>query len=120
MGVETVDEATTGSEPEDIEEVLGTDDFVFVDEFNDEIGGLVVGAESLRYEYVVGGVSNPGKSSTGHLHFDLVSEGSSVHCIRFGGRLEAIDGEHRYYHVTDDPVTKLRVLTDGAANVSLS
>lgn len=93
MGVEPADEATTETNPEDVAEALGTDDFVFVHEFNDEIGGLVEGAKSLRYEYVVGDVSDPGKSSNGHLHFDLVRQGSTVHCIRFGGRLDSVDGE---------------------------
>ncbi|MDZ7688411.1 MAG: bifunctional DNA primase/polymerase [Halobacteriales archaeon] len=31
----------------------------------------------------------------------------------------AHDGEHRYYRVTDSPVKRLRVLTDGAGNASL-
>lgn len=92
MGVESADEPPAAVERGELAEVIGTDDFAFVDELNDEIGALVEDAHDLRYDYVVGDVSGPGTSSRGHLHFDLVRDGSSMHCVRFGGWPDDSDG----------------------------
>lgn len=93
MGVDSADEVAATLDGDDLSEVLGTEDFVFVDDFNAAIGEVLEGTDELRYEYVIGDVSDAGESAAGHLHFDLVSEGSTVHCIRFGGRPDSGDSE---------------------------
>jgi len=56
-----------------------------VDELNGDIASVVEGADGLAFDYVVGDVSGY-RDSTGHVHFDLDYDGSSIHCVVFSFR----------------------------------
>lgn len=104
-----VDEGSGPMSTESLAEELGTESVTYVDALNEEVGRIVEGADGLDYDYVVGDVSDWGVSASGHGHFDLVHDGSTVHCVVFGFRLDglavdpedgtqvAVKGELSYY-----------------------
>ena len=83
------------SEPEgDIEalyETLGTERVEYVNSVNDDIAELIENSPELENKYIVGEVSDYGTSSNGHIHFDLVHDGSTIHCVIYGYKLEWVD-----------------------------
>lgn len=91
MGTDADDELTGSADIDGLADELATDSVAFVDELNDRIGTVLADAESLSLEFVVGDISDAGTSSNSHLHFDLVHEGSSIHCVIFEYRLDRID-----------------------------
>nr|WP_277347961.1 exodeoxyribonuclease VII large subunit [Haloarcula argentinensis] len=58
---------------------------------NEDIGAVVESADQLAFDYVVGDVSDYGVSSNDHVHFDLVHEGSTIHCVLFGYKQSRLD-----------------------------
>ena len=64
---------------------LDSDDVVTVETLNDEIADLIDEQTDLNHDYVVGDVSGC-RDSNGHVHFDLVFEDASIHCVLFGFR----------------------------------
>jgi len=64
---------------------LDSDDVVTVETLNDEIADLIDDQTDLNHDYVVGDVSGC-RDSNGHVHFDLVFEDASIHCVLFGFR----------------------------------
>lgn len=86
-------EADSPADADALAERLDAEDVVFVDALNGEIADVLERAPSLRFDYVVGDVSGAGMSSNGHLHFDLVHDDASVHCVVYGFRLDRIDPE---------------------------
>jgi len=62
---------------------LDSDDVVTVETLNDEISNLIDDQTDLNHDYVVGDVSGC-RDSNGHVHFDLVFEDASIHCVLFG------------------------------------
>jgi exodeoxyribonuclease VII large subunit len=91
MGVEPDDERS--GTLADLEDRLGSDSVAFADALNDRIGGVIEDAPDLRVDYVVGDASDVFVSSGGHLHFDVVHEGSSIHCVVFGFRFDRMEVE---------------------------
>lgn len=89
MGVEPDDEQPKTLAA--IEERLGSDDVAFVDALNDRINGLIEDSPDLHVDYIVGDASDVFVSSGGHLHFDIVHEGSSIHCVVFQFRFDRMD-----------------------------
>jgi exodeoxyribonuclease VII large subunit len=61
------------------------EDVVTVAQLNGDIAALVDGATDLQHDYVVGDVSDCSAAS-GHVHFDLVYDDASIHCVLFGFR----------------------------------
>lgn len=61
-----------------------SEDVVTVAHLNDDIATLIDDAD-LQHDYVVGDVSDCGAAS-GHVHFDLVYDDASIHCVLFGFR----------------------------------
>ncbi|MCU4975713.1 exodeoxyribonuclease VII large subunit [Halobacteria archaeon AArc-m2/3/4] len=107
---------------ETLHDVLDTEDVTFVDALNDEIGTLLENSSALRYDYVVGDVSDYGISGNGHAHFDLVHEGSTLHCVIYSYRLDSLGGGEGEGGELDDG-TKAAVKGDlsyYAANGSVS
>ena len=87
-----------GSEPEPtqtsletLQEALQTERITYVDTLNEDIGAVVESADQLAFDYVVGDVSDYGTSSNDHVHFDLVHEGSTIHCVLFGYKRSTIN-----------------------------
>lgn len=64
---------------------LDSDDVVTVTQLTTEISEVVENRSQLSHDYVVGDVSDSQKAN-GHLHFDLVAEEASIHCVVFGFR----------------------------------
>jgi exodeoxyribonuclease VII large subunit len=64
---------------------LGTDDVVTVATLNGEIANVVEDNLALSHDFIVGDISDCTESS-GHIHFDLVHNESSIHCVLFGFR----------------------------------
>lgn len=62
---------------------LDSDDIVTVGQLNSELSTLVESATDLHHDYVVGDVTDD-RVANGHLHFDLVHDGVSIHCVVFG------------------------------------
>lgn len=62
---------------------LDSDDVVTVGQLNSELSTLVESATDLHHDYVVGDVTDD-RVANGHLHFDLVHDGVSIHCVVFG------------------------------------
>lgn len=91
--METEPDPTPESDLATLRERLDTEAVTFVDMLNDELATLVESADHLGFDYLVGDVSDHGTSSAGHLHFDLVHEGSSIHCVCFQFRLSRIDAD---------------------------
>jgi len=71
---------------ETLQEALEAERVTYVDTLNADIGSLIEDAEQLRFDYVVGDVSDAGVSSNDHVHFDLVHDGSTIHCVIFSYR----------------------------------
>ncbi|MBV0901356.1 exodeoxyribonuclease VII large subunit [Haloarcula salina] len=71
---------------ETLQEALEAERVTYVDTLNADIGSLLEDAEQLRFDYVVGDVSDAGVSSNDHVHFDLVHEDSTIHCVIFSYR----------------------------------
>jgi len=91
MGANTQsDEENTETPIEIHQETLGTEAIAFVDTLNTKIDEVIKNAE-LNYEYILGDVSGYGVSGNGHAHFDLVHEGSKIHCVIFKYRLQSLD-----------------------------
>ncbi|WP_248516273.1 exodeoxyribonuclease VII large subunit [Salinarchaeum laminariae] len=93
MGVGADEELAGDRSLEELEERLGSDDVVLVDALNDQIEGIIENAPDLRVDYVVGDASDVFVSSGGHLHFDVVHEGSSIHCVVFAFRLDGLEAD---------------------------
>jgi exodeoxyribonuclease VII large subunit len=72
---------------------LDTESITFVDSLNTKIADLVENTRTLEYEYIIGDISGYGTSSNGHGHFDLVHDGSTIHCVVFGSRLHRLQDE---------------------------
>lgn len=64
---------------------LNTDDVVTVATLNEEIAEVVEDNIALSHDFIVGDVSDCSESN-GHIHFDLVYDDSSIHCVLFGFR----------------------------------
>ena len=87
---------------------LESDDIVTVGTLNDEIAELIDGNHELNHDYVVGDASGC-REANGHLHFDLVADNASIHCVVFRFRYKrlnatpdeemhvAVRGELSYY-----------------------
>ncbi len=87
---------------------LDADDVVTVASLNAEIASVIEARADLNHDYVVGDVSDLSESN-GHVHFDLVYEEASIHCVLFGFRRNgasiepeeemqaAVRGELSYY-----------------------
>ncbi|WP_170096391.1 exodeoxyribonuclease VII large subunit [Haloarcula argentinensis] len=76
---------------ETLQEALQTERITYVDTLNEDIGAVVESADQLAFDYVVGDVSDYGVSSNDHVHFDLVHEGSTIHCVLFGYKQSRLD-----------------------------
>ena len=72
-----------GGDIEDLHETLGTESVRYADALNEEIAEVVEDSPELQYSYIVGEVSDSGFSASGHLHFDLVHNTSTIHCVLF-------------------------------------
>jgi len=72
-------------------ETLGSDNITFVDALNNQISDVVEHTSSLKYDYILGDVSDYGVSGNGHAHFDLVHEDSKIHCVIYAFRLQSMD-----------------------------
>jgi exodeoxyribonuclease VII large subunit len=70
------DASTTGAAD------LDSDDVVTVTTLNDEIADVIEDKSDIDHQYVVGDVSDC-RESNRHLHFDLMSEEASIHCVVF-------------------------------------
>ncbi|ERG97110.1 exodeoxyribonuclease VII large subunit [Haloquadratum walsbyi] len=73
-----------------LETELDSEDIAFVNNINTEIADLIEGTPAVNHEYILGDISDYSVSSNGHGHFDLVHEGSSLHCVIFRSRLDGI------------------------------
>lgn len=71
--------------PPDAEATLDSDDVVTVETLNTEIADVIDDQVDLHHEYVVGDTSDV-SDVNGNLHFDLVYEDASIHCVLFGFR----------------------------------
>ncbi|MBX0288734.1 exodeoxyribonuclease VII large subunit [Halomicroarcula sp. F28] len=91
MGTEP--DAPPDSNLASLQERLDTEAVTFVDAMNDELSTLIEGADHLGFDYLVGDVSDCGTSSNGHLHFDLVHNDSSIHCVCFQYRVSRLDAD---------------------------
>lgn len=91
MGTEP--DATPESDLATLQERLDTEAVTFVDTVNDELATLIEDADHLGFDYLVGDVSDCGPSSNGHLHFNLVYNGSSIHCVCFQFRVSRLDAD---------------------------
>ena len=91
MGTEP--DATPESDLGALQEQLDTEAVTFVDTVNDELATLIEDADHLSFDYLVGDISDCGTSSNGHLHFDLVHNESSIHCVCFQFRLSRLDAD---------------------------
>ncbi|WP_252697907.1 exodeoxyribonuclease VII large subunit [Natronosalvus vescus] len=78
---------------ESLRETLNSESITFVDTLNTQISELLENVPNLQYEYVVGDVSDYGISGNGHAHFDLVHNGSKIHCVIFQYQLSTMDVE---------------------------
>ncbi|WP_424004746.1 exodeoxyribonuclease VII large subunit [Haloarcula salina] len=76
---------------ETLQEALEAERVTYVDALNADIGSLLEDAPELEFDYAVGDVSDAGVSSNEHVHFDLVHEGSTIHCVVFSYRREQLD-----------------------------
>jgi exodeoxyribonuclease VII large subunit len=74
----------------DTEVDLDSDDIVTVATLNEEIAGVIDDTGTLNHEYVVGDVSDC-REANGHLHFDLVADNASIHCVIFGVRHQQLN-----------------------------
>ncbi len=72
-------------------ETLGSDNITFVDALNNQISDVVEQTPTLKYDYILGDVSDYGVSGNGHAHFDLVHEDSKIHCVIYAFRLHSMD-----------------------------
>ncbi|MBX0305686.1 exodeoxyribonuclease VII large subunit [Haloarcula salinisoli] len=91
MGTEP--DATPDSDLATLQERLDTESVTFVDAMNDELATLIEDANHLGFDYLVGDVADYGPSSNGHLHFDLVHNESSIHCVCFQFRVSRLDAD---------------------------
>ena len=69
---------------------LDSDDVVTVATLNEEIAAVIDDRRELNHDYVVGDASDC-RESNGHLHFDLVFDGTSIHCVVFGVRHKSLN-----------------------------
>jgi len=69
---------------------LDSDDIVTVGTLNDEIAELIDESHELNHDYVVGDASDC-REANGHLHFDLVADNASIHCVVFGFRYKGLN-----------------------------
>lgn len=95
MGVESGDEDPVGvaDEIQALSAELGTEQLAFVDDLNTQIANLIEDTPALECEYILGDISDYGTSANGHGHFDLVHEGSTLHCVVFQSRLARVKDE---------------------------
>jgi len=87
---------------------LDGDDVVTVASLNDEIATLVEGNPATDHEFVVGDISDCDEANS-NVHFDLVYDDASIHCVLFGyrrggasvepeeGMQVAVSGDLSYY-----------------------
>ena len=87
---------------------LESEDVVSVATLNDEIAEVIENKVQLQHDYIVGDVSDASEAN-GHVHFDLVYDDASIHCVLFGFRRDgtsvdpeeekqvAVHGELSYY-----------------------
>lgn len=64
-------------------------DIVTVADLNGDIGTLLENTTDLRFDYVVGDVSDHGVAN-GHEHFDLTHDDASIHCVTFSFRRDGV------------------------------
>ena len=69
---------------------LDSDDIVTVGTLNDEIAELIDESYELNHDFVVGDASDC-REANGHLHFDLVADNVSIHCVVFGFRYKGLN-----------------------------
>ncbi len=93
MGVDSSggDDGDQNLTAESLRETLESESIAFVDSLNEQIGDLLENVPELNYEFVVGDVSDYGISGNGHAHFDLVHNGSKIHCVIFQYQLTRLD-----------------------------
>ena len=91
MGTEP--DATPASDLATLQERLETEAVTFVDTVTDERTALIEDTDHLGFDYLVGDVADYGPSSNGHLHFDLVHNESSIHCVCFQFRVSRLDAD---------------------------
>jgi exodeoxyribonuclease VII large subunit len=92
-------DATAGTEG-----TLDSDDVVTAATLNQEISKFIEDRPELNHEYVVGDASDCSEAN-GNLHFDLVADDASIHCVIFGFRyqqLSAKPDEEMYVAVRGD------------------
>jgi len=82
---------------------LKGDDIVTVDELNATLASVVESADEVHHDYVVGDATDCGVAN-GNVHFDLVANGASIHCVLFGSRRDEIG---------TDPAEDARVAVQG-------
>jgi exodeoxyribonuclease VII large subunit len=87
---------------------LDSDDVMTVDTLNGEIAAVIEESVALQHDYVVGDVSDCGEAN-GNVHFDLVANDASIHCVLLGYQREetaatpedgmrvAVSGDLSYY-----------------------
>jgi len=91
MGAGTGDDQEELMTPDTaVEELNG--DVVTVDALNTAIGELVE-SEARSFDYITGDCSDRYVSSAGHLHFDLVHDDSTLHCLVYSFRRNSIGDE---------------------------
>ncbi|WP_254810709.1 exodeoxyribonuclease VII large subunit [Natronosalvus amylolyticus] len=93
MGVDSSphDDSDRNENLESLRETLNSESVAFVDSLNEQISELLENIPNLQYEYVLGDVSDYGVSGNGHAHFDLVHNGSKIHCVIFQYQLNRLD-----------------------------
>lgn len=76
-----------------LQDTLDSEQIAFTDTLGEEIETVIDGASRLqRYEYVVGEIVNY-RVPDDHVYFDLIHEGSPLHCVIFASRRPAIPTE---------------------------
>lgn len=92
MGVESpAEEDSSGADMESLHETLGSEAIAFVDTLSTEIEAVITDAGDLqRYDYVIGDVADYGSSSRGHAHFELIHDGTPLHCVLYKFRRSSV------------------------------
>lgn len=75
-----------------LETSLASEDVVTVGQLNAELAMVVESATEVHHDYVVGDVTDCGVANN-NVHFDLVANDASIHCVLFGFRRDSIGTE---------------------------
>ncbi|MFD1588121.1 exodeoxyribonuclease VII large subunit [Halorientalis brevis] len=91
--------------PPDVTDDLPDDaDVVTVAELSKQVETLVDTSDGLHHDYILGDISGPSESSSGHLYFTLEGENCELQCVAFNFRRSQL---------FDDPDDDMRALVQG-------